>query len=175
MIYRPDSVLRRFAVQVFKSNPIVPASGATIKFYKQGATVKAAIVIPHNAVGFAQVYNTGALAQVDMVQINADESKTLTVDAVDPDAGTVDLTNQTGANVSLAVGDRLVRVARASVPDPALIYDDPLGSTAGAGSKVVGAEGWVTGYLREYRYDYTVTGFGVTPSVHADAEGSWVM
>lgn len=171
MLIRPAPVLKRFAKQFFKGSPLVPAEGATLNFYKQGATVSVGITLPNNTVTTVQVYNTGALQQDDEVQVGTDTTKTLTVDAVDPDANTVDLTNQTGGPVTLGLDVRLVRTG----PDPALIYDDPLGSTTGSGSKSVEADGWVIGYLREYRYDFRLSGSGVTPRVFPDADGSWVM
>jgi hypothetical protein len=69
-------------------------------------------------------------------------------------------------------GQRLVN--RTAQP---LIYNDPAGNTATASSQLTTdpATGWASGYLREYRFDYIVSGTGLTTRIFPDQVGSYVM
>jgi len=172
-------VLKRFSIRILKDNGSggqVPAAGATVSFYKQGATVKTAVSVYVDPV---DVYNTGVLEVGDVVQVGADSTKTLRVDAVNQDANNVALFPLTGAPFGLAVDDRLIRIKKAGspspVPDPALIYVDSLGASGGAGSKNADSDGWVEGYVGEYRFDYIVAGAGAVDRVFSDEVGSFVL
>ena len=121
----------------------VPAAGATVKVAYEGATVKTAVTVPDHSTAVVQVTNTGRLQVGAYVIQNYDESPGLVVTAVDVAGTSVTLANEdTGVNVALAVGDRLVVVT----PTP-LLYDDATEAMP-VGSNVVTLDG--RGYRRLY-------------------------
>lgn len=173
-------VLKRFALQIIKDDGaggLMPAAGAVAKFYKQGATVKVGIPIPGSG-GSApvQVYQPGQIKVGDRVQVGADGSEELEVTAADPVMITLTLKTQPGSSgVDLDQYNRLVRTKQGTVDDPALIYPDPLGESTGAESKTADAQGWVEGYVPEYRFDVTVTGGPAEDLVLRDQVGSFIL
>jgi len=109
------------------------------------------------------------------VMLDNASSPLLTVDAVDQQAGTVVLLNDTGTYIDISVGTRLVRMENSGGPDLALLYPDPMGSGVGVSSVEVPPDGWVVGYVADYRFDFILSGTGVTTRIFPDAEGSFVL
>lgn len=173
----PRPVLKRFVIRVLKDratgdNVQVPAAGALADFYQQGATVKVAGTVPSTGSVTIYFYNVGALAGGNTLQLELDATKTMTVIGVDATANTAILGSASvPGGIPLAVGKRLVL----KLPQVALFFQDPLGETTGATSATADSQGWVIGYVKDYRFDYIVSGTGLTAQLYPDAEGSWVM
>lgn len=170
-------VLNRFAIRALKdgaSGGLVPADDASVSFYKQGATVKTAVG-PFSGSAIVEVYHTGVIAPLDVVQFGADSGTTLRVEQTnfDQEAGQLELTILTSGPVSLDVGDRLVRIENEFGPDPAMIYQNPTGQDVGSPSLGADSEGWVEGYIKDYRFDYIIT-VGSAAKVFVDDLGSFV-
>lgn len=187
---RPTPVLKSFDIVVYKDkDPTavppdraqIPAGGATIDFYAQGATASAAKTIPKNgAQDTVNVFHPGLLRVTTPVQtVQIDGNATIVLQVIDVvlaglGAGAfVTLKNtSTTDDAVIAVGSRLILLS-----DRPKIYSDPAAPASASGSTqaTAGADGRVRGYLRDYRFDYIVTIDAATKRVYADAEGSFVM
>ena len=160
---------------------------ATIKFFRQGATVKVAATIPYVDPEDPNpppptpitVWNLGSLQVNDVLQIDSSVSSTLIVaglDDQDPDNPKVLVYNTSvQAGLGAAVGKRLLRKTNS-----AIVYSTPTGAVAGSppptDTLTTDANtGRASGYVSAYRYDYTVTGSGLPTTVCVDAVGSFVM
>ena len=185
---RPNPVLRRFDIYVYKdksyASPVdkaqVPAT-ATVKLFRQGATVGAAVVVARPDFSEVTVYNPGAFATnptpstvFDQAWVDGDPNKSLDVDWTDSTAATT-LLCRTRAPldvITLAVSNRLVLASRRPV-----LYADPLGTIAiGSDIQTEAGTGRVRGYVAELRFDYTITlAEESVPRLFIDDEAAYVM
>lgn len=181
---RNRPLLRRFDITVFRDqSPTdhgqVPAD-ALINFYKQGATVRTPITVPYDSSPDPtpteiQVWHVGTVALGENVAVDASGTQ-LEVTGVDSsDAANMKLLVVNSSvidGIPLAEGARLIRLA-----DRPLVYLDSTGTTPTANSSTATdpATGRAVCYLREYRYDYTVTITGYPLRIFVDAEGSYVL
>ncbi len=166
--------MRRFYATILrdKSNADaaqIPLSSATISIYKQGATVSSATTVTASDTAVA-VYNYGRLASGDVVQLNADDTKLMTVQSVDNDTQ-VTLVKLTTANIVLSVGDRLV--PRTNRPTA---YADSTGTLEKTDTPDMetDTQGQISFYIPEMRFDYIASGGGITTTLYIDAEGGWM-
>lgn len=171
-------VLKRFDLTVYKNkngttDPSQVPAEATIKFYRQGATVKTGITVSDTLFTTVTVYNTGDILEGHTVQLEWDEAITMLVGTVDEAAGTIQLKSTAGSPIPLIVGKRLVDQS-----DQPKSYDDPLGEGTGATAVTTNSTtGRYSGYLKAYRYDFIVMIPG-TPAeyrLYIDCVGSFVM
>src|SRR5207247_1038244 len=104
------------------------------------------------------------------VLVNGLVDNRLKVASVNQDEGTV-LLQQTGlTDITVGTGDRLI-----SETGVLVAYVDPLGNIPKT-SLTTGQDGRLSAYLREYRFDYTISIPGVSGlRIFIDAEGSFVM
>ena len=180
MCARP--VLSRFDIRVFKDNAPpsdlsqVPAAGAFIDFYKQGATVSAPATVPVTVgepdpiATDVNVYDAGTLAVTNLLQVDLNASQRLIVaDVVSPTL--IRVLNLTLQPISLLVGNRLLKTN-----DRPVAYSDPVG-TLSLGSQIATlSDGRApTAYLSQPRFDYVIS--GITPArmyldAHAGARPS---
>jgi len=177
-------VLKRFEIRVLKNRALndpaqVPAAGATIKFHKQGATVRVGVEVPDSSgleepiVVPVSVYHIGTVVVEDELQHGAKEAQILKIYSVDPVALTVSVFNDSGDAIVLDRGDRLIcRTTETSAP---LFLLDPSGMYDATSFTLTDDQGRAGGYVRALRFDYTVTGPGLIPAAYPDAEGSFVM
>jgi hypothetical protein len=142
-------------------NSQVPSAGATLAFYRQGATVSAAgpITVATNTV--VGVYNSGRLAVGDTVQKGTSGANTATVTEITSPTS-VKLTITPTHSLSLSQYDRLV--VTNSRPT---IYRESSGVAAAASSPnpVTGADGSGDFFSTEPYVDLIVS--GGTPSITA--------
>lgn len=172
-------VLKRFEIVVLKDkggspNPKeqVPAE-AQVTFYRQGATVSDDVTVPGNGGNaVVSIYNRGALNPNDVVQVGTTQT-TLTVVGPHPaNARQVMLKTSAGqAAVALKQWDRLVVLTNPPVPS----Y--PTGALASANNSITtsAADGRGSCYIPAFRWDYVVSGAGLTTQLFVDAEGSFAM
>lgn len=122
----PGPRLRRFDLTIFKdksttdSTPVV-FSGASIEFYRQGATVRTAVTIPPTpASADVEVFDVGSLRAGDAVMAMG-VGTPLVVDSITPTK--VRLRTTHGAPAVLQAGDRLLVVS-----ERPQVYADPFGT-----------------------------------------------
>ena len=175
---RPVPVLKRFDRYFYKNRASgdlaqVPASGAILSFYAQGATVKLTTNLAPTGLTTIPVFHTGMIAVGDSLLVEGPTVKdAVVVTAVDATAGTVTI-EQLGLDfppTSAQQGVRLIAGSR-----HLQVFADPLGMTGGAATLITDGAGRARCYIREFRFDYTVTIGATVPIVFADAEGSFVM
>ncbi len=162
--------MRRFATTVLRDkssgdNAQIPLSDATLHVYKQGATISAITTVTSSNTTVA-VFNVGKLVVGDVLQLGTDDTKTMTVISVNSD---VQVTLRRVTNdVALSVGDRLVKAS-----------DRPDTFADSTGTLLIGADvsldeaGQGSFYCPESRFDYIVSGTGITPTLYIDAESGW--
>ena len=110
------------------------------------------------------VYGIGTLTTGDTVKVDG-TGQILTVE-VTTDTELL-LGNQTPTAVSFSAGDRFLPVS----PRPA-VYKDPFGNVSlGSTISTDPATGRASVYVENKRFDYVVTGSGLSPRVYVDAEG----
>ncbi len=135
----------------------VPAAGARVDFYGQGATVSMAVTIPVTTPTTVDVYDPGDLKDGSTLQVTPG-GPALTISSVSqspafPEATQITVVNNTGASVALSVGDRLILTS-----DRPELFSDPLGATTAIGNFLIADEnGRVVGYIDRRRFDYTVS------------------
>lgn len=175
-------ILSRFDVTVYRNlNGVidkaqVPATEfeATVQIYRQGATANLPEPTPVPPQGGADiaVYNTGCIEAGDSVMVDASAS-TLLVIAVDIAASTITVENDTFAFINVQ------RYSRLTPTVPALVFDDPVGTSPLSQplTPSPSANGRVTAYVKDFRFDYVVTVPGDPRPVRlfVDAVGSYVM
>ena len=159
-------VLYSFDIEVTKERAdrsLLPFAGARVDLYEQGATVKVAATIASGASGVVTVYDTGSLVpNSGTVQVGV-RGPSLGVGAITPATGyfwtfpTVALQNNTGASVTLNVGDRLLHVSRR-----VKVYSDPLGKSEIANPLTSDSSGRALAYVASRRFDYVTPGETVT-------------
>ena len=122
------------------------------------------------------VLHTGSLQVNDVLQVDATTTQLLNVVAVYTAAEPpyLQVSNSVApAGVAVSAGQRLLRKTSNTI-----FYIDPTGrTTSPAPTDFVSTDpntGRAGGYIRAYRYDYTVT-FGTTTRVYIDAVGSYVL
>jgi hypothetical protein len=158
------------------SGVMIPAAGATLAFYRQGATAMDETVVPYTTdpnnpvVTDIPVYNVGSIVVGDQLQngpINIEEL--LDVVAVSAKDWTLSVTNHTEfAEITVPAGGRLFRVTQRPK-----VYADPLGTVEIGTSLSADGDGWLECYARDFRFDGIVA--DVFPFVtFIDQEGSWV-
>ena len=86
----------------------VPAAGAEVAVYKQGATVSETTACSGHTATVVPVANTGRLQQGDTVSPSGSASDTLVVGAVSPDGLSLTLANKGSSSVILDAGLRVV-------------------------------------------------------------------
>jgi len=171
--------LKRFDIYVYKKrspptdNALIAVSGAQISLYRQGATIRTAkTILPEQENVAVDVYHTGAVSASDQLRVNNDTQKSLNVVSVDIVTRTLYVSYFGPFNLVLGVGDRLFdQTARP------LLYSDPIGTVVVTPSTYpTDADGRRTGYVREYRFDYMISGIsGEANRLFIDSEGSFVM
>lgn len=157
-------------------NVQVPAD-ATIEFYGQGATVKTGnAILKNGGEGDVIVWHPGSLAQDDIVQVDLDADHPLAVVSVtrveDQATAIVRLRNDDASDdVPVGVTARLVQ--RSSRPK---VFDDPTGLTpTGQSSRATDpSNGRAQCYIAAFRFDYIVSGTGLSTRLFIDADGSFV-
>lgn len=180
-------VLKRFDIFVYKPMPgeadlRIPAADVPIRFYAQGATIQTASTISGElgATSPLFVYHGGEIAVGDELTIDPRPTGTgrLYVNLIEPYVPpSTDLYRLTVTNLDPQDGTYEAPLnARAIITSKLLtVYQDPLGVTAGASSLTTDSRGRATGYIRNLRYDYTVTLGSNNAIASRDAEGSFVM
>lgn len=160
----------RFEITVLKNKSgtdtaQVPATDATIKFYRQGATVKTAVTLPSHTYATLSVYDVGQLAIGDTVRVDIG---TATLSVLDiPSSSEVQVWNGATTSVGVLSGARLV-----PTNNPPQVYADPLGTVPlGTSISVDGVTARASAYLSRDRVDYDVSIPGQTPRLYVDASG----
>lgn len=168
--------LKRFDVTVWKRTSVsdaaqVPAQ-STVRFYRQGATVKTAnelLPVPDEIE--LETYDIGSIAFPALLQARTDPALVMQVVSTDRLAGKIRVVNASGTTINLAIGDRLVNTS-----DPPSIFRDPLGQSAiGTSIDTPAATGRAVGYLAEFRFDYIIEVSTSDRRLYPDAEGSFEM
>ena len=160
----------RFEITVLKNKSSsdaaqVPASGASINFYRAGATVSADATVPALSLDVpVSIYDPGLIAWLDTVRVGIGPA-TLRVTGVAQSQ--LLLSNDSNAAVSLGIGTRLVPTNNR--PDT---YMDPLATISlGNWINVDPGTGRGSAYLSSDRVDYDVTIPGLDPILHIDGAG----
>lgn len=154
----------------------VPLVGATVSFHRQGATASAVVTVPPTPEGEPNptptevpVYDAGTLTAGDIVQAGTIAANVLEVTEV-VSRTLVRVLNHTFADISIGIGDRLLR--KTNQPSAFL---DPLGTLSGGVQVTTDSEGRALAYIAEPRFDYVVTGGGLSaPRYFIDALGGTV-
>lgn len=164
---------------------VVPAVGASVVAYKQGATVRSAIQFAtYGVVKAIPVFHSGSVKKLgQMTYITATTSWAIYVDDVIQTVGGADIYAHISAGalpLNIAGNDRLLAN---DVAEQAIIYPDPLGLgapdlyiTVGQDGRARSASGRIGGYIKELRYDVCYPGpAGQDPRLLIDLLGGWVM
>ena len=167
--------LRRIGFQVLRrtapnDNTLRPAAGATVLAAFLGATVKVPISIADHTEGTVSVCDIGRISVGHTVCVNTSFANPITVVAVDSPNSTVTLANDSGSDLELTVGDRLV----IHVPSPT-VYLDSTGTLASNGNAATtDIDGRVEVFSAEWRHDFLVLG-GDLPStqLHTSVSAGW--
>jgi hypothetical protein len=190
-VSRPPS-LTRFEILVLKNksstDPSQVPAAATIRFFQQGATYSGSSALP-NPVPYGgpdvpnpppptavPVFHVGRFQAGDQAQVDLDTSLILDVTAVDmanPVASVLYVRNLTVPNgIPIGVGARLLRKTNNTI-----VYPTAIPGTSSPVSFLTSnsTTGRAAGYVASLQFDYTVTGSGVTPRLHIDAVGSYVL
>jgi hypothetical protein len=161
----------------------VPATGAVVTFYRQGATVSAEVAVPvidenqqppcpdprfqPPCPTLISVYDSGLIVAGDVVQVSNQNSLILYVVEVKSDRTGMYVLNSGFSPVLVPKYARLVKLT-----DQPLVYSDPRGTQAIGTQVVTPADGRVQAYVAEARFDYIVSGGGLTtPRLYQDARG----
>lgn len=180
-----NPVLHRFEATLYQTAPDgaqSPLAGSAVDFYFQGATVSADLTIPAGGRGVVNVHDWGDLrglnatpytnfpAVPDRVRagFGGPELTVVTANAVaapPPFHGTllVELANNTGSDVTLLAGTRLIIVNRRP---PVFLNPDRTGTSVSSVLSDAGGRAWA--YVPHPRYDFTVPALG---RLFVDAEG----
>ena len=179
----PLPVLRRFDIFVYKNkNGLIDRSqvpctvdDATVNFYRQGATLSSDTDIPRLGSAEIPVYHTGALQDSgSAVLVIGSGFASVYVETVDAMTNTITVNNLNGLMISAPRGTRLIPTSV-----PGLVFPDPMGRGTPVSQLTpdLGGSGRVTGYVRDYLFDYIVTvPDDVDPlRLFVDGVGSFVM
>ena len=151
-----NPVLRRFDVRILVDMPDsdheqITAAGATIDFYRAGATVRETVTVPGIADRYAvPVFDSGDIKVGDTVQAGWGGAEFAIL--AEPAFGVVYLSSEIGA-VEIPAGTRLIPTNNRPT-----ITDDPTGLTGGETSLETDADGRAEGYVVASRFDYHVSG-----------------
>jgi hypothetical protein len=144
----------------------VPADGATLKVYFPSATANANVTVPDGDTLAFAVLMPERLQLGDTVQVLADPDRSLNVVAIA--AGLVEFGNNSGADVSVTVGEPLFVVSRT----PVLYHDALRTQPVGSNAVTADANGRVACYSTADVFDVVATGGGLTaPRIHRDQRG----
>jgi hypothetical protein len=183
-------VLTRFDIQVLKNRSGSDASqvpaAATIQFFRQGATVTSPVFVEYSDPGQeppatpvdVPVRHVGTIQVTDTLQVDTSTPDLLVVAEVvaNPSAPILRVWNWSRPQgISVATGKRLLRKTA-----NAIVYPNPTGPVPQGPAPVSSlatdpATGRAGGYVAAYRFDYTVSGTGLTPRLYADAVGSFLL
>lgn len=178
---RDGPLLRSFDIVIYKAKDAndlrrVPAAGATIDFYLQGATVREDVDLDPNAPPLppVQVWHPGAIPAPASGSVQVDGAGTLYdvtgLDTSDIHNVTIGLVPTDGSFHHLTAGQRLIW----QVNRPAVFFDPSQVAPPNGNSILTGADGRAACYLKPPRFDYIVT-IGTEKTVFVDAEGSVVL
>lgn len=168
--------MRRFGRQFLKNysggdNRQVPASGSSLKVFRQGVTVRTATTLYEGISTTVDVYDCGALLVGDYVSFYGDGSQVGVVDVVNVLARTVDISYSDPGSVALTVGERITPVSPSPSP---IIYSDTAGTTSLTDSVIaLDSTGTCEFYSRSARFDGLLYGGGITQRLYADLESGW--
>jgi hypothetical protein len=174
---RPE--IKRFAISVYKDRSgsdkaQVPAGGASVGVYRQGATVNGNVTVTTAGAGvLVTVFNMGGLLNGDALQLNTDSTKTMAIVSTTgyPSDTQIFVKSTNGQSIVLVTGDRLVPTGSR----PAC-YSDSLGiNNLGDTLTVSSTNGAAEAYIAAPRFDYIISGSGITSSLVIDNEGGWVV
>jgi hypothetical protein len=161
------ALIRRFETTIFRDTTVgtktqIPAEGALVVIYKQGATVSAATTVPADTETSIPVYATGSFEVGDFV-----ESGGISLGHVHeiPDETHVTVSGG-GSSVALLAGDRLINITGTSAT-----YLTPTGVDDPISSAVTNAAGLVWFYCAEPTFDLVITGTGLTRTEMIDNPG----
>jgi len=144
----------------------VPAQGATLTVYKQGATVQTPVTIPASSSDVITVYNRGSIEVGDFLFLNAAPgTNSFEVTAVTDT--TITATNVTAGSIALVADDRLVS------NDTVTIYSESSGTTSTTNPTTADANGYIKFYCPFEFFDYLVAGTGLTSRLFRDVAGGW--
>lgn len=148
----------------------VPAAGATVTVYFQGASVTAETYCYDWGYSVVPVGARGRLRDSDVLQIGTDTTRFLVVGPDLPDFQTVNVATQSDPLIVLVAGDRLLVDTRFPT-----LYADSAGQFPIAGNSVtVDAKGYARFYCAEANVDYIATGGGLPgPLLFTDIEAGW--
>jgi hypothetical protein len=125
---------------------------ARIDFYLQGATVQGSTVpIGNGSTGTVTVQTVGSLVEGDTVRLGL-YGVELTVVSI-PSPTEVELSNASGASVSLTSGLRLINLSRRPT-----VYQDQLGAIPLTSPILADSGGRATVYIPGAPYDYVISG-----------------
>jgi len=168
--------MRRFTRQFLKNysggdSRQVPASGSSLKVFRQGATVRTATTLYEGITTTVDVYDCGAVLVGDTVTFYCDGSQIGTVEAVNVAARTVGISYADSGSVELPVGVRITPTSPSPAP---IVYSDTAGTTALTDSVIVlDSAGNCEFYSRAARFDALLYGGGITQRLYADLESGW--
>lgn len=155
----------------------VAASGATVSFYGQGATFSG-----QDPVDVFQndptpttlpLFDRGDIVAGDYIQHGFNTGAVMRVVEVEG-RDTIKVVNVSALDISISEGSRLVRLN-----DRPSVYADPHGMRS-LGPEVIVSDGRLSVYIAAERFDYIVSGAGLTTALYRDAMGgsrpnpSWV-
>ena len=120
------SVTRDFSYTVPLDARQVPATGATVSAYRQGATVTEGVICYDRTDTVVSVANTGRVQVGDQVQVGIDGTRTLVVHEVGADGRSLTLLANSGDDIYLDAGNRLLVTSA-----PAAIFRDASGIAGG--------------------------------------------
>ncbi len=175
-----ETLLQRFEVTVLKDkSPTDKAQvpvAASVDVHKQGATVKTAITVPWPNPPddvFVDVYHIGDIVVGDQLGLNGNSPAVLTVTSV-VSVSQIGVFNLSGQPVNLAIGDRLVITTNR--PTIYVDADGKVPKAAPVSTLTSDANtGRAGGYVRLKRFDYVISGGGISPArVFPDAAGGLI-
>ena len=165
--------LRKFSTTFYKDKVSgtdiaqVPASSASVKVYKQGATVTSGNTVTVGGISLT-VRSVGRILSGDTVQLGTDASKQMTVDSITSDTVIV-IHSTIGSSIVVNAGDRLVPYS--NLPT---IYSESTGVANIANPATTSSTGYVEFYAPEARFDTIVSGSGLTDTLYKDNESGWL-
>jgi hypothetical protein len=165
--------LRKYNQTFYKDKTVsdaaqIPAATASVKVYKQGATVASGTSVTTAGGGVAvSVRSVGHLVLSDTVQLGTDVTKQMIVEEITNDTA-IKLRSTTGSSITVADGDRLVIYS--SLPT---LYSESTGRSSTANPATTDATGYVGFYTPETRFDVIVSGTGITSKLYTDNESGW--
>ena len=142
----------------------VPAEGAAVTVYKQGANVAGGQTVLTSPTTI-NVRSVGGIVASDTLQVGTDPAKQMIVLSVLSDTS-LSLQSTIGSSIVLASDERLVPYS--SLPT---LYADSRGVGTVGNPRTVPSTGLVEIYVKQPMFDMIVTGTGITPTLYIDREG----